>query len=67
MVLQARNRMQQRGSDDHVIDQYLIDGTREHQAIVDAIAEHDAEKARQQMARHLEEARENMFRKLIRR
>lgn len=65
MVLQARNRMQQRGSDDHVIDQYLIDGTREHQAIVDAIAERDADTARQRMAHHLEEARENMFRKLI--
>lgn len=67
MVLQARNRMYHKGSDEHVLDQYLIDGTEEHRLIVEAIATQDAEEAERLMQVHLREARENMFRRLVRR
>ncbi len=67
MVLQARNRMYHKGSDEHVLDQYLIDGTEEHRRIVVAIATQDADGAERLMQEHLREARENMFRRLVRR
>ena len=38
MVLQARNRMYHKGSDEHVTDQYLIEGTQEHKRVIEAIA-----------------------------
>lgn len=66
MVLQARSRMYHKGSDEYVVDQYLIDGTHEHRLIVEAIAAHDGEKAEQLMLDHLKQARENMFRRLNR-
>ncbi len=66
MVLQARNRMYHKGSDDYVVDQYLIDGTHEHRLIVEAIAAHDGGEAEKLMLDHLTQARENMFRRLNR-
>jgi DNA-binding GntR family transcriptional regulator len=65
MVLEARYGMYRKGSDDHVADQFLIDGTREHRLIVDAIAARDGALAAKLMLEHLGNVRENMFRRLI--
>ncbi|MDX2160018.1 MAG: GntR family transcriptional regulator [bacterium] len=65
-VLQARNRMYHTGSDDGVVDQYLIDGTEEHRRIVEAIAEQDEVRAEGLMRDHLRQAREAMFKRLVR-
>ncbi len=67
MVMQARHRMYRKGSDEYVVDQYLIDGTQEHRLIVEAIASQDGTAAAQLMREHLDHLRENMFRRLIRR
>lgn len=67
MVMQARHRMYRKGSDEYVVDQYLIDGTQEHRLIVEAIASQDGAAASQLMLEHLDHLRENMFRRLIRR
>ncbi|MDX1520857.1 MAG: GntR family transcriptional regulator, partial [Anaerolineae bacterium] len=37
MVLQARNRLYQRGAAENVSDEYLVKGTAEHREVVDAI------------------------------
>jgi DNA-binding GntR family transcriptional regulator len=65
MVLQARYRMYRKGSDDHVVDQYLIDGTQEHRLIVDAIAARDGVLAMERMLQHLASLREHVFRRLV--
>jgi len=66
MVLQARNRMYLKGSDERVKEQYLIDGTHEHRLIVEAVLAGDGERASQLMLEHLQAAREHMFRRLLR-
>jgi DNA-binding GntR family transcriptional regulator len=66
MVLQARNRMYSVGADNHVTDQYLIDGTLEHKEIIAAIAARDGEKACRLMLEHIRNVRENMFKRLVR-
>lgn len=66
MVLEARNRMYNKGSDDHVTDQYLIDGTLEHKWVVEAILAHDSPRAEQLMREHIRSVRENMFKRLTR-
>jgi DNA-binding GntR family transcriptional regulator len=66
MVLQARNRMYHRGSDEHVPAQYLTEGTEEHRRILDAIVAHDQEQAGQLMLEHLEQLKENLFKRFIR-
>jgi DNA-binding GntR family transcriptional regulator len=66
MVLQARNRMYLKGSDERVKEQYLIDGTQEHRLIVDAVLAGDGESASRLMREHLESARAHMFRRLLR-
>ena len=64
MTIQARNRIYNRGADEHVTDQFLIDGTQEHKEIVQAIVARDSEKARQLMFEHLRHVRANMFERL---
>jgi DNA-binding GntR family transcriptional regulator len=66
MVLLARNRMYHRGSADHVPAEYIIDGTTEHRRVVDAIIAHNEEEAGQLMLSHLQELKENLFRRFIR-
>ncbi len=66
MVLLARNRMYHRGSADHVSAEYIIDGTTEHRRVVDAIATHDQEEAERLMLVHLQELKENLFRRFMR-
>jgi DNA-binding GntR family transcriptional regulator len=66
MVLIARNRMYHKGSDEHVPEQYLIDGTDEHKLIVDAITVQDAQRAEQLMLAHLDQLKENIFKRLAR-
>ena len=66
MVMQARNRMQNKGSDEHVTDQYLIDGTHEHRTIVDAILAGDGQAAERLMAEHIRQVRANTFSRLAR-
>jgi DNA-binding GntR family transcriptional regulator len=66
MVLQARYGMYRRGSDEQVPDQFLIDGTREHRLVVEAIAAKDGTLAAERMLEHLANVRQNMFRRLIR-
>lgn len=66
LVLQARNRMHNKGSDEHVSDQYIVDGTAEHRDVVEAILTRDGEKAEQLMRDHIRHVRENMFKRLAR-
>ena len=66
IVLQSRNRMHNKGSDDHVTDQYLIDGTLEHKEIVDAILARDGELAERLLLEHIRQVRENTFKRLAR-
>jgi DNA-binding GntR family transcriptional regulator len=64
MVLLARSRMYHRGSDEHVPVQYLVEGTKEHRQIIDAIAEHNDVIAAQLMRDHLQQLKENLFKRL---
>ena len=66
LVIQTRNRMYHKGSDDHVSDQYLIEGTREHKQVIDAVLVGDGEQAEQLMRKHIRQLRENMFKRLVR-
>jgi DNA-binding GntR family transcriptional regulator len=66
MVLEARNRIYIKAADEHVTDQYLIEGTMEHKQIVEAIMAGDGEKAEQLMLDHIRSVRENMFKRLAR-
>jgi DNA-binding GntR family transcriptional regulator len=66
LVMQARNRMVHKGADDHVSDQYLIDGTAEHKNVVEAILAGDGEQAEARMLSHIRGLRENMFKRLAR-
>ena len=66
LVLQGRNRMYHKGSDDHVTSQYLIEGTLEHKRVVEAIIAGDGETAEQLMREHIRSVRGNMFKRLFR-
>ncbi len=66
MVLQARSRMYHRGSDEHVPAEYLVEGTAEHRRVLDAIVAQDAAQAGQLMTDHLQQLKENLFRRFIR-
>jgi DNA-binding GntR family transcriptional regulator len=66
MVLLARNRMYHRGSDEHVPAEYLVEGTKEHRRVLDAIVSQDGDLAAQLMHDHLQELKENLFRRFIR-
>lgn len=66
MVLQARHRMYHRGSDEDVTAQYLVQGTQEHRRIQEAIAVEDGEQAAALMRAHLDELKENIFKRFIR-
>lgn len=66
MVLQARHRMYHRGSDENVPARYLVQGTREHQKVQKAIIAGDGDGAARLMREHLNELKENMFRRYIR-
>ncbi len=61
MTLEARNRIYTKAADEHVPDQYLIDGTLEHKEIVDAILDRDGATAERLMVDHIRSVRENMF------
>jgi len=63
MVLQARNHMHNQGASTQVSDQYLIDGTAEHQRVVDCILSNQGEDAAQVMREHLQRLRENVFKR----
>jgi DNA-binding GntR family transcriptional regulator len=66
LVMQARNRIYNMGADNHVTDQYLIDGTLEHEQIVKAIMAREGEVAERLMLEHIRHVRENMFKRLAR-
>lgn len=66
MVLLARNRMYHRGSAEHVPAEYIVEGTAEHRRVVDAIINHDEEAAENLMHVHLQELKENLFRRFLR-
>ena len=61
LVLQARNRVVGIIFQDYYNPQYLIDGTAEHRAIVDAIVAKDSSTAENLMSEHIKEVRRNMF------
>jgi DNA-binding GntR family transcriptional regulator len=67
MVLQARNRMHHKGADELTSEQYLIDGTQEHRAIVEALIRQDGEQAERIMHQHLGTLRENILSRFIKR
>jgi DNA-binding GntR family transcriptional regulator len=58
--------MYHKGADEHVTDQYLIDGTKEHRQVVEAILAGDGDKAEQLTRKHIRSVRENMFKRLFR-
>lgn len=60
MVLQVRNRITIVSSDENVTDGYLIDGTKEHMAIVEALESKDGEKAFSLVKNHLKHLREDI-------
>jgi DNA-binding FadR family transcriptional regulator len=64
--MQARSRMHNVGAEEHVADQYLIDGTLEHKQVLDAILTGEGEVAERLMREHIRLVRENMFRRLVR-
>jgi DNA-binding GntR family transcriptional regulator len=66
LVLQARNRMYNRGAAEHVPDQYIVDGTLEHKQVVEAILAGDGEAAEGHMREHIRNVRENLFKRLTR-
>ena len=66
MVLQARHRMYHRGSDENVSAKYLIQGTEEHRQIQVAIVAGDGDRAAQLTRDHLQQLKENIFRRYIR-
>ena len=66
LVLQARNRMHNKGSDEHVSDQYLIEGTLEHKHVLNAIFNRDGETAERLMLDHIRNLRSNNFMRLAR-
>jgi DNA-binding GntR family transcriptional regulator len=61
LVLQARNRVAGIVFQDYYYEPYLIQGTKEHRAIVEAILAEDGESAENLMLEHIREARRNMF------
>jgi DNA-binding GntR family transcriptional regulator len=66
MAVQARNRLHNRGADNQVTDQYLIEGTLEHKQVIEAVIEGQGDLAKQIMLDHLRNVRENMFKRLVR-
>ena len=66
IVLLAHNRMYHRGSAEHVPAQYLIQGTEEHRRVLDAIVAQDDAQAERLMLDHLEQLKENLFKRFIR-
>jgi DNA-binding GntR family transcriptional regulator len=65
-AMQARNRIHKVGADNHVPDQYLVEGTLEHKQIVEAILANDGETAERLMLEHIKNVRANMFKRLTR-
>ena len=63
LVLQTRNRIFITAADENVTDQYLIDGTREHKKIVEAIQARDGETARQLTLDHIKNLKADMTRR----
>lgn len=61
MTLEARNRIYTKAADEHVADQYLIEGTLEHLEIVEAILAREAATAERLMVEHIRSVRDNMF------
>jgi DNA-binding GntR family transcriptional regulator len=66
MVLQARNRIFNKIADEHVNNQYLIEGTLEHKQIVEALSARESQRVEQLMVDHIRNVRENMFNRLFR-
>lgn len=61
MTLEARNRIYTKAADEHVSNQYLLEGTLEHKEIVEAILARDGDTAEQLMVEHIRNVRDNMF------
>jgi DNA-binding GntR family transcriptional regulator len=61
MVLQALNHMYNEGVSAKVTDQYLIEGTAEHRAVVELILANDGERAAEAMRDHIDRLRKSLF------
>lgn len=61
LVLEARNRVVGIVFQDYYSSPYLVEGTQEHRAIVDAILADDRDAAENLMRAHIQGARRNMF------
>jgi len=66
MAMQARNRLHNRGADNQVSDEYLLEGTLEHKQVLDAVLAGQGETAKELMLEHIRSVRENMFKRLVR-
>ncbi len=62
MVLQALNHMYNEGVSAKVTDEYLIEGTLEHKAVVDFILANDGDGAANAMRDHIDRLRKKLFR-----
>jgi DNA-binding GntR family transcriptional regulator len=61
LVLEARNRVVGIVFQDYYSSPYLVEGTQEHRAIVDAILADDRDAAETLMRKHIQGARRKMF------
>lgn len=61
LVLEARNRVVGTVFQKYYYAPYLVQGTKEHEDIVDAILSKNSEKAENLMREHIQEAKRNMF------
>jgi len=61
MTLQAKVYMHKQGVSSKISDEYLKRGTREHREVVDAIIEHDGERAAERMFEHLRSAKQHLL------
>jgi DNA-binding GntR family transcriptional regulator len=66
LVLQTRNRIHYTVINEQTTDPRLVECTREHKQVAEAIMSRDAQVAEQVMQDHLKQLRQSMFRRLVR-
>jgi len=66
LVLQARNRAHHTAIDEQTTDSRILECTKEHRQVVDAVINRNAETAENLMREHIKMLRQSMFRRLVR-
>ncbi len=65
LSLQMRNRTQLAATDAKTSSPRLVECTKEHIQVIEAIANRDADKAKEAMQRHIELQRESLFKRMM--